>query len=196
MGTILRGRVQIELDDVEGGLAQMSEGFAIFRSTDSAAGQTSFLSWLAEAQVKAGQVGTGLETLDQALKAAHQTGEQLYLAELYRLQGEFLQHPRCSVKNRLQQAEGSFHKALDIANHQQAQSWELRAATSLARLWSAQGKRQEAFDLLTPVYERFTEGFDTMDLQDTNRLLTELHDSLGGVPNDEKENGRCRASKR
>ncbi len=67
-----------------------------------------------------------------------------------------------------------FQKAFDIARRQQAKSWELRATTSLARLWQSQGKRQEACDLLTPVYGWFTEGFDTADLQETKALLDEL----------------------
>ncbi len=72
------------------------------------------------------------------------------------------------------EAEVSFHQALDIARHQQAKSWELRAATSLARLWWQQDKRQDAYDLLAPVYEWFTEGFDTADLIDAKALLDEL----------------------
>ena len=72
------------------------------------------------------------------------------------------------------QAEACFHLALDIAHGQQAKSWELRAATSLARLWQSQDKRQDAYDLLAPVYGWFTEGFDTADLQDAKALLDEL----------------------
>ena len=67
-----------------------------------------------------------------------------------------------------------FQKAFDIARRQQAKSWELRATTSLARLWQSQGKRQEAYDLLTPVYGWFSEGFDTADLQEAKALLDEL----------------------
>ena len=72
------------------------------------------------------------------------------------------------------EAEASFNQALDIARHQQAKSWELRAATSLARLWQSQGKHQEAYDLLAPVYGWFTEGFDTADLKDAKALLQKL----------------------
>jgi predicted ATPase len=76
------------------------------------------------------------------------------------------------------QAEACFQQALDVARQQQAKSFELRAATSLTRLWQSQGKRQEAYDLLAPVYHWFTEGFDTADLQDAKALL----DELGGSP--------------
>jgi predicted ATPase len=72
------------------------------------------------------------------------------------------------------QAEACFQQALDVARQQQAKSWELRAATSLARLWQAQDKRQDAYDVLAPVYEWFTEGFDTADLQEARTLLDEL----------------------
>ncbi len=72
------------------------------------------------------------------------------------------------------EAETCFHQALDVARSQQAKSWELRAATSLARLWQSQDKRQEAYDLLAPVYGWFTEGFDTADLQEAKTLLQEL----------------------
>ena len=67
-----------------------------------------------------------------------------------------------------------FQKAFDIARRQQAKSWEFRAATSLAKLWQSQDKRQDAYDLLTPVYGWFTEGFDTADLQEAKALLDEL----------------------
>jgi predicted ATPase len=73
-----------------------------------------------------------------------------------------------------QQIETCFQQAITIARHQQAKSWELRATTSLARLWQAQAKRQDAYDLLAPVYNWFTEGFDTADLRDTKTLLEEL----------------------
>ncbi len=72
------------------------------------------------------------------------------------------------------ETENRFHQALGVARHQQAKSWELRAATSLARLWPSQDKRQDATDLLAPVYGWFTEGFDTADLKDAKTLLDEL----------------------
>ena len=71
-------------------------------------------------------------------------------------------------------AEAYFERALGVARHQQAKSWELRAAMSMARLWSDQGKRQQAHDLLAPVYSWFTEGFDTLDLKEAKALLNTL----------------------
>ena len=80
----------------------------------------------------------------------------------------------CGVRSAALTPEDCFQKALDIARHQQAKSLELRVAMSLARLWQSQGKRQDAYDLLAPVYGWFTEGFDTADLQEAKTLLDEL----------------------
>jgi predicted ATPase len=90
---------------------------------------------------------------------------------VYRLKGELLLQQDLSDAL---QAEACFQQALAIARRQQAKSWELRAAMSLARLWQSQGKRTEAYDLLAPIYGWFTEGFDTADLQEAKALLEAL----------------------
>jgi predicted ATPase len=115
-------------------------------------------------------------TLTEALALVDSSGERWYAPELHRLKGIFLLQQ--SSDNQVE-AESCFHHALDIARNQQAKSFELRAATSLARLWQQQDKRQEAHDLLAPVYGWFTEGFDTADLQDAKALLDELSESRG-----------------
>ena len=103
----------------------------------------------------------------------------------HRLQGELLlvnDERRAGSERALRnvaQAEKCFHTALDIARCQEAKSWELRASTSLARLWQKQGKKDEARELLAPVYEWFTEGFDTADLKDAQVLLEELAENRG-----------------
>jgi predicted ATPase len=107
----------------------------------------------------------------EAISAMSAVGPCYYQAEVHRLKGELLLQR--SLDNQAE-AESSFHHALDLARNQQAKSLELRAATSLARLWQQQGKRQEAHDLLAPVYHWFTEGFDTADLKDAKALLDEL----------------------
>ena len=112
----------------------------------------------------------GDRVLKEPLALADRTGEGFYLAELHRLQGTF----RLQQSAPDDQAEACFHQVLEIAQNQSAKSWELRASTSLARLWQSQGKRQDAHELLTPVYEGFTEGFDTVDLQEARVLLDEL----------------------
>ena len=99
------------------------------------------------------------------------TGERYYEAEVHRLKGELLL--QLSSDNRTE-AETCFQQAISIAQNQQAKSLELRAVMSLSRLWQQQGKRQEAHDLLAPVYNWFTEGFDTADLQDARALLNIL----------------------
>ena len=106
--------------------------------------------------------GEGLET-------AGATGEVVWDAELHRVTGTVL-----LAENKLDEAQASFQQAIRIAQAQQAKSLELRAATSLARLWGEQGRRSEARELLAPIYRWFTEGFDTVDLKEAKALLDEL----------------------
>jgi predicted ATPase len=97
--------------------------------------------------------------------------ERLYEAKVYRLRGELLLQQSAAPQG---EAEESFHQALIVARRQQAKSWELRAAMSLARLRQQQGRRDEAYALLAPIYAWFTEGFDTADLQEARALLAAL----------------------
>ncbi len=99
------------------------------------------------------------------------TGEYWWKAEMHRVKGDLLLHQSTSEAS---QAANCFLQALDVARNQQAKSLELRAATSLARLRQCQDKRQEAYELLAPMYDWFTEGFDTADLQEAKDLLKEL----------------------
>jgi predicted ATPase len=99
------------------------------------------------------------------------TGERYYEAEMHSLKGALLLQQNSDNQAEVQ---ACFHQAITIAQNQQAKSWELRAATSLARLWQQQGKHQAAYDLLAPVYNWFTEGFDTADLKDAKSLLDTL----------------------
>ena len=99
------------------------------------------------------------------------SGQRYCEAELHRLKGELL---LLRSADQHAAAEACFHQALDVARRQQTKSFELRAALSLSRLWQQQGKRQEAHDLLAPIYHWFTEGFDTADLQETRALLEAL----------------------
>ena len=101
----------------------------------------------------------------------NKTGARYSESELHQCKGRLLLQQAIPDEK---QAEACFHQALDIARNQQAKSWELRAATSLARLCQSQDKRQDAYDLLAPVYNWFTEGFDTADLQEAKALLNEL----------------------
>src|SRR5262249_5860519 len=125
----------------------------------------------AEAAGHVGQVKDGLRLLAAARTGLEANGQGDLLAEVYRLQGEFLLRQATSDAA---QAEVCFQQALAIARQQQAKAWELRAAMSLARLWQQQGKRAAAYALLAPIYGWFTEGFDTADLQDAKALLKAL----------------------
>jgi predicted ATPase len=156
---------------VQEGIEQLTQGLTAWRATGAEAGRPSFLSLLAEAHGNMGQLETGLTVLTEALTLVDSSGERFYEAELHRLNGELLLQQSSDTQA---DAETCFTQAIAIAQNQQAKSWELRAATSLARLWQQQGKRQVAYDLLAPVYHWFTEGFDTADLKDAKALLHEL----------------------
>ncbi len=137
------------------------------------------LAVLAEAYRKDAQIEAGLTTVAEALAFVERTEGRYYEAELYRLQGELtLQESKVeSQRSQVEEeAEACFQKAIAIAQKQEAKSWELRAATSLARLWQQQGKTAEARELLAPVYNWFTEGFDTEDLKDAKALLSALQE--------------------
>ena len=152
-------------------MAQMRQALAAWRAMEAGLMIPHFLALPAEAYGQAGQAEEGLRLLAEALTHVDNTGERLCAAEVYHLKGELLL--RQAVPDEVQ-AETCFHQALDIARHQQAKSWELRAALSLSRLWQRQGKRAEARQLLAEVYGWFTEGFDTVDLQEARTLLEEL----------------------
>src|SRR5205823_429376 len=128
-----------------------------------------FMALLAEVYGEEGQIEEALSVLAEALTVMEKNGKCNYEAELYRLQGEL------TLKSQgAEEAEACFHKAIEIARRQQAKSLELRAVMNLARLWQQQGKKQEAHELLSEVYNWFTEGFDTKDLQEAKALLAEL----------------------
>ena len=126
------------------------------------------LGRLAEAYAHVNQFDEGLRLLNETLIVVDERWLRLYEAELHRLKGQLL---LAQSSDNTTEAEICFNNAIRIAQNQSAKSWELRAAASLARLWQSQGKRQEAYDLLAPVYNWFTEGFDTADLQDAKALL-------------------------
>jgi predicted ATPase len=130
-----------------------------------------FLGLLAAIQLRYEELAEGLDTVVSALGLTGGKGSRLMDPELLRLKGELLIALDPGAKA---DAEVAFCQAIDIAQRQSSKSWELRAAMSLARLWRDQGKRDEARDLLAPVYGWFTEGFDTLDLKEAKTLLDEL----------------------
>ena len=153
------------------GLERMRTGFEGALATGARIMRPMFCAVLAETYGQVGQLDQAQRMLADALDAIEEGGQHYYEAETYRFKGELhLIAPRPDVE----QAETSFQFALEIARKQQAKSWELRAATSLARLWHDQGRDAEAYDLLAPVYDWFAEGFDTADLKKTKALLETL----------------------
>ena len=170
---VLRGWTLAHQGEAKEGMAQLTQGLSTFRATGAESNRSYFLALLAEAHGTLGEPEAGLAVLTEALTFAETTGERWYEAELYRLQGALLVQQSSDNPT---EAETCFHHAMAIAQNQSAKSWELRAATSLSKLWQQQGKRQAAHDLLAPVYDWFTEGFDTADLKDAKALLEELEE--------------------
>ncbi len=193
MSTATRGWALILQERQEEGIQQMGEGLAAHRLTGAEVILPHFLAVLVEAFAKTRQVDEGLRVLEEALAVVHRNGERYYLAELYRIKGDLIllqatdrglsRAARSGVpvlearRSEVAEAEACFHQSIKIARQQKAKSWELRAGMSLARLYQDQNKRAEAHGLLEPIYNRFTEGFDTADLREAKALLDELSKS-------------------
>jgi class 3 adenylate cyclase/predicted ATPase len=151
---------------------KITSGLTEWRSTGSTLLMPFNLSCLARAYAELGQFDDAWHCIGEAMKTIETTQERLWQAEIHRMAGEIaLLAPEPDAAK----AEAYFERALALARGQQAKSWELRAAMSMARRWRDQGKRQEARELLAPIYGWFTEGFDTLDLKEAKALLGELH---------------------
>jgi predicted ATPase len=169
--TIRRGEALVLQGQRQEGIVLIERGITARRAIGSQLATSSHGARLVEAYGKAGQVHKGLSALVEVFAWIEKTGERWCEAELHRLKGELLLQ---QSSDNAAEAETCFHHAIVIAQNQSAKSLELRAATSLAKLWQSQGKRQDAYDLLAPVYGWFTEGFNTADLKDAKVLLDEL----------------------
>jgi predicted ATPase len=149
----------------------ITSGITAWRSTGATYHLPSWLSYLAAAHTEVDQLDAAWRCVGEAMAAIEATKERWFEAEVNRIAGETaLKSPEADAAK----GEAYFERAVAIARKQQAKSWELRAAMSMARLWRDQGKRDEARELLAPVYGWFTEGFDTLDLKDAKTLLDEL----------------------
>jgi predicted ATPase len=167
-GLMLKGRAASRLGQGDG-VSFLEKGLQLYRSTGAKWALPKWLGWFASAPGQ--QVDVARATLGEAFDLVHETGERFNEAELYHLRGEL----SLSVSAADECAsEADFLLAKRIAADQGAKLFELRAATSLARLWRDQGKLIEARDLLAPIYGWFTEGFDTLDLKQAKALLDEL----------------------
>ncbi len=158
----------------EEGITQLRESVAIYKSVGAELALAQFLAMTAEAFCCAGQVEEALTTIDEALVVTRRNRNCYYDAELHRWRGELLLLNGATEA----EAEACFQQAIEIARQQSAKSWELRAATSLARLWQRQGKITEARQMLAEIYGWFTEGFATADLKDAQALLDELQQPM------------------
>jgi class 3 adenylate cyclase/predicted ATPase len=170
-GKLQRGAALIQHDAIEDGIEEMREGLESYRALQAKQGIPYWLGLLGDALGVVGRVAEGLTTVTEALGLTDQTGERMHLAELYRIKGTLLRNESATP---LQEAEECFLKGIEVAREQGARSLELRAATSLARLWHEQGKTGQAQGLLTPIYGWFTEGFETEDLKEAKVLLEDL----------------------
>jgi predicted ATPase len=171
-GIVGRGHVPALTGDASDAIQMLTTGINAIRWAGGAT--VSFpinLSWLAVAQSRAGHFDDAWRCIDEAITLTERTNERWFEAEAHRIAGEIA---LMSPERREAKAETFFERGLAVARRQQAKSWELRAAMSMARLWRDQGKRNEARDLLAPVYGWFTEGFDTLDLKEAKTLLDEL----------------------
>ena len=182
-GALYRGWLACEDGRGEEGVAEMRQALARHRAIGAEVLVPAFLAMVAEVHEKLGQSDEGLATVAEALEVGRQSGQYYWEAELYRLRGALTLLARAEPASTAapgENPESWFLEALETARRQRAQSLELRAATSLARLWASQGRTAKARALLSDVYRWFTEGFDTPDLRDARSLLDALRGSQGG----------------
>jgi predicted ATPase len=168
-GTCYGGVALSKVGEVQEGLDQLRAGMAARELQDARCYSTGIMGALGEALALTGEPQAGLATLDEALDLVEETDERYCQAELHRLRAELL-----LAEGAVAKAEADLYRAIEVARSQNARSWELRATTSLARLWQNQGKGEEARQMLVEIYSWFKEGFDTPDLLEARALLNEL----------------------
>jgi predicted ATPase len=166
-----RGVALIREGKAAEGIGPLEAGLKYWDASGGSSHSVYLRAVLAEGMALLGDLDRALELIAAQIAQIERPGwgERVYYAEILRLKGWML-----SLKGDLDGAERHYLASLEWAREQQAKSWELRTSTSLARLWQAQGKREQAYELLAPIYNWFTEGFDTKDLKDAATLLGEL----------------------
>src|SRR5271165_3926602 len=170
-GIRAQGYLLAETGSAADAISMIRTSLDAWRSTGSTLRVPTDLSYLASAYLKVGQFDNAERCIREAMDAVESTDERWYEAEVNRIAGELALN---SPDRDTAKSERYFERALAVAHEQQAKSWELRAAMSLARLWRSQGKPQQARELLTPIYGWFTEGFCTRDLEEAKALLDKL----------------------
>jgi predicted ATPase len=171
IGVVLQGYLLAATGNARDGVQKITSGIAAIQSTGATMFLPLYLSYLTRAHASLGRFEDARRFIEQATKMIETSGERSCEADVLRTAGEIT---LISPAGDTATAEAYFERSLAVARAQQAKSWELRAAMSMARLWRDQGKRDEARDLLAPVYGWFTEGFDTLDLKQAKTLLDEL----------------------
>jgi predicted ATPase len=174
----LRGWATATHGNQDEGIAQLRESVLALETKGAGVWRPFFLSLLAETCVETNRVDDGLRAVTEALTAADKHEEREHDAEIHRLRGELLLR---QIDSNAAEAQRCFEHSIELAQKQGAKSFELRAATSLARLLAKQGLRDEARSKLTKIYEWFTEGFDTADLKEAKSLLDKLTNESGAV---------------
>ena len=172
LGMVFQGCELALTGDASNAVHTITSGNTAWRSTGATLFMPLYLSHLAMAHAELGQFDDAWRCIGEAMTTVEATKEKWCEADIHRMAGEIA---LLSPERDLAKAEAYFERALAVARKQQAKSWELRAAMSMARLWRDQGKRDDARDLLAPVYDWFTEGFDTLDLKEAKALLDALH---------------------
>jgi predicted ATPase len=170
-GTLLRGHLIALAGEAEEGVQIITSSMAALRATGAKMFVPFMLAHLSTAYIEIGHFDNAWRSISEAMTHIKTTKERWLEAEVNRVAGQVA---LCSPEHDAAKAQSHFERALAVARQQQAKSWELRAAMSLARLWRDQGKVSEARELLAPVYGWFTEGFDTLDLKEAKKLLEEL----------------------
>ena len=171
LGTAVRGWIFTETGKASDAVRAITSGLTSLRSSGATLYEPRHLQYLAMAYAELGQHEDASRCIHDAIDKVERSKEKWCEAEVHRIAGEIALK---SLAPGPEKAEAYFARALAVARQQQAKSWELRAAMSMARLWRDQEKRDEARDLLAPVYGWFTEGFDTLDLKEAKKLLEEL----------------------
>jgi predicted ATPase len=171
MGQIYVGGAKAAEAALDDAIAEMKQGIAGVRASGTQYTLPTFYAWLADVCVAAGRLDEGHAALNEGLEMSRANADKFCLPEFHRIRAELLRKQPAADQNN---AEDCFLQAIDEARGMEARSLELRAATSLAKLWQSQGKVDAAHDLLVPVYNWFTEGFDTHDLKEAKALLEEL----------------------
>jgi transcriptional regulator with XRE-family HTH domain/tetratricopeptide (TPR) repeat protein len=184
MALCTHGIALVEQGQAEAGMHQIHQGLDVYRKIGSVASTAAYIIDLSRAYATIGQEREAISVLSEALAEVEASEHQTWVAEVYRFKGELLlMHyggKESAPTDLFAEVETHFHQAIKIARQQQAKSFELRATTSLCRLWQAQGRRAKAHALLTEIYGWFTEGFDTADLIEARTLLESFADCTGG----------------